>query len=260
MKLMKIIAGVAGAALLLAGCAGTKDEADNPYKLVAVGKLTVCSDVPYAPFEFEDPSAPSGYSGFDIEIMGEIAKRLELELVVVASNFDALQSGAALAAGQCDVGASAITITEERKANIDYTAPYYDSLQSLLVRADSGISSLADTGGKKIGVQKGTTGEIFAQENAPANAELVSFDDDGLMWLALQAGNVDALLQDQPINYEHVVVDADYVIVEEWQTDEQYGFALEKGKSPELLAAIDGLLLEMRADGAYDALYAKYFG
>ncbi|WP_152176371.1 transporter substrate-binding domain-containing protein, partial [Mycobacterium tuberculosis] len=98
------------------------------------------------------------YTGFDIDLLGAIAEQLDLELSVQDVGFDALQSGTTLAAGQCDIGASAMTITDERKANIDFSDPYYDSLQSLLVRTDSGIKSIDDLDGKNVGVQQGTTG------------------------------------------------------------------------------------------------------
>ncbi|MDR0285844.1 MAG: ABC transporter substrate-binding protein, partial [Propionibacteriaceae bacterium] len=119
---------------------------------ITAGKLTLCSDSPYPPFEFEDSSSPLGYSGFDVDIMTAIAQKLGLSVVFKDTDFNTLQSGAALAAGQCDVGASALTITDERKANLDFSDGYYDSLQSLLVPADSGVKTLADLAGKRIGV------------------------------------------------------------------------------------------------------------
>ena len=274
-KTSTIAASVAALALALAGCASTPaatSAAPSPseaasssapavdYKLVTPGTLTVCSDVPYKPFEFEDATSPSGYSGFDVEVVDAIAKKLGLTIKVVVTNFDALQSGTALAANACDLAASAITITEERKANLDFAEPYYDSLQSLLVKTETGIANLAGTSGKKVGVQKGSTGKTYATDNAPKDATLVDFADDGKMWVALQAGQVDALLQDLPVNHEHEVADSAYKIVETYDTKEQYGFALAKGAKPELLAAIGEQLKALRADGTYDTLYKKYFG
>ena len=125
--------------------------------------------------------------------------------------FDALQSGTTLAAGQCDVGASAMTITDERKANIDFSEPYYESLQSLLVRTDSGIESIDDLSGKNVGVQQGTTGEAYATENAEG-AQLVQYPSDGELWPAMQAGQIDAILQDQPVNLEHEKADSAYTV------------------------------------------------
>jgi polar amino acid transport system substrate-binding protein len=280
-KTFTLAASVAALALALTGCAASSSSsggtsaspaASSPsaatsssapavdYKLVTAGTLTVCSDVPYKPFEYEDATSASGYTGFDIEVVDAIAKKLGLTLKVVVTNFDALQSGTALAADSCDLAASAMTITEERKANLDFADAYYDSLQSLLTKTDSGITDLAGTSGKKIGVQKGSTGKTYATENAPKDATLVDFADDGKMWVALQAGQVDALLQDLPVNHEHEVADTAYKIVATYDTKEQYGFALAKDKKPELLAAINEQLAALRADGTYNTLYKKYFG
>jgi len=276
-KTYTLAASVAALALALTGCSGAPaspatSAAPSPnqaasssapavdYKLVTPGTLTICSDIPYKPFEFEDASAPTGYTGFDIEVVDAIAKKLGLTLKVVVTNFDALQSGTALEANSCDMAASAMTITDERKKNLDFADGYYDSLQSLLVKTSSGITNLAGTSGKRIGLQKGSTGKLYATKNAPKDATLVDFADDGKMWIALQAGQVDALLQDLPVNHQHEVDDADYKIVETFKTNEQYGFALAKDKKPELLAAVNAELKSMHSDGSYDTIYKKYFG
>lgn len=264
-----LIAGLAIAAtatLALAGCAGSSDteepasggDAGPDYGLVTEGTLTVCSDVPYPPFEMEGGENGTGYTGFDIELLNAVAQKLDLELSVQDVGFDALQSGTTLAAGTCDIGASAMTITEERKASIDFSDPYYDSLQSLLVRTDSGIESIDDLAGKNVGVQQGTTGETFAAENAP-EAELVQYPSDGELWPAIQAGQIDAILQDQPVNLEHEKADDAYKIVETFETDEQYGFAFQKGERTELLEAVNGALQELRDDGQYDEIYDTFF-
>ena len=259
-RLTKIIAGTAGVALALAGCSSTDNPgADNTLGTIKAGTLTVCSDAPFPPFEVEDASSPSGYSGFDLDLMQAIADKLDLKMVVMDTDFDVLQSGAPLAAGNCDVGASALTITDDRKANQDFSDPYYDSLQSLLAAKTSGISSLADMAGKNLGVQAGSTGQTYAQSNAPAAASLVSFPSDGEMWPALQAGQVDALLQDFPVNNQHAKDNSSYVIVAKYATDEQYGFSMAKGKNPALLQAINDALSDLHDDGTYDTLYAEYF-
>jgi len=264
MQRRNIIAGIALAAtatLALAGCATGGEDAgsgdDNEYGLVEPGKLTVCSDVPYPPFEIEDSSAPSGYSGFDIELLGAVAEKLDLEIAVQDVGFDALQSGTTLAAGTCDVGASAMTISDERKANIDFSDPYVDSMQSLLVRADSGIKSIDDLDGKNVGVQQGTTGESYATENAPG-AVLVQYPSDGELWPAMQAGQIDAILQDQPVNYVHEQDDSAYKIVETYETNESYGFAFAKGEKDALREAVDSALQEVRDDGTYQEIFDKY--
>lgn len=236
------------------GGTGTADAAE--LELVSEGTLTVCSDVPYPPFEDFDESSPSGYTGFDIDIVQSIADGLGLELAVKDSSFDALQSGLALNAGECDIAASAMTITEQRAENLAFSDGYYESKQSLLVPTDSDIASIDDLEGKRVGVQQGTTGEAYTEENAEG-AEIISFPSDAEMYQAVQAGQVDALLQDLPVNLVHTA-GGDFEIVEEYSTDETYGLAMEKGNDA-LVEAVNEQLAELRDSGKYDELYDKYF-
>jgi polar amino acid transport system substrate-binding protein len=198
----------------------------------------------------------SGFKGFDIDIVQAIADGLELELAVKDSSFDALQSGQALNAAQCDIAASAMTITEERKAALDFSDGYYDSQQSLLVAEDSDIASIDDLDGVKLGVQQGTTGKAYAEENA-SGADIVSFPSDAEMFQAIKAGQVEALLQDLPVNINHQE-QGGFSVVETYSTDESYGLAMKKGNT-ELVEAVNEQLTEMRDDGTYDEIYNTYF-
>lgn len=264
---LRLAAAAAAAALVLSACGGDDDdgngtttEGGSEFDLVQEGTLTVCSDIPYPPLEFEDPDSPSGYAGFDMDLMQAIADNLELEMTVQDVGFDALQSGTIFASGQCDVGASAMTILEERKENLDFSDPYYDALQSLLAPVDSGIQSIDDLSGKTVGVQQGTTGQRYAEENLPDDANSPQrFPSDGELWPALQAGSIDAILQDYPPNYEHAQADDSFEIVETYETDEQYGFAFPKGEKTALQEAVNEQLQALRDDGTYDELYAEYF-
>jgi polar amino acid transport system substrate-binding protein len=263
----KIALGLAIAAtatLALAGCstggaaspstsAGGKD-----YGLVTAGTLTVCSDIPYPPFEFEDKSSASGYTGFDVDLLTAIAKKLDLKIQFQVTNFDTLQSGAALVANQCDIGASAMTITDDRKKNIDFSDPYYDSLQSLLVKTSSGIKDINGLSGKNVGVQQGTTGENYAKAHAKG-ANLVQYPSDGELWPAIQAGQIDAILQDQPVNLVHEKADNAYKIVETFNTNESYGFAFAKGQKDALRKDINAQLKAFKDGGEYKTIYDKYF-
>jgi len=267
------VTAAAGLVLSLAAC-GSDDGGDTgsdgtggdgnggdaaSFDLVTDGTLTVCSDVPYVPFEDFDTSAPSGFSGFDIDIVSYIAEGLDLDLVVKDSSFEGLQSGLSLNAGECDLAASAMTITEDRKQNLDFSDGYYDSLQSLLVPEGSDIAAIGDLAGKKVGVQQGTTGEAYTQENA-ADAEIIAFPSNAEMFQAIQAGQVDALLQDLPVNVDNAnKSDGEFTIVEEYDTDEQYGFAFAKGEKTELREAINAALQELRDNGTYQEIYDSYF-
>lgn len=244
-------------ALALTAC-GSDDggTTESGADLVKAGTLSVCSDVPYAPFEDFDKESPTGFKGFDVDIVSEVAERMDLEISIQDSAFDPLQNGQALNAGQCDLAASAMTITDDRKKNLDFSDGYYDSKQSLLVPAGSEIATIGDLDGKKVGVQKGTTGETYTNENADG-AEIVVLPGDAEMFQALQAGQVDALLQDLPVNLAHTTDDK-FVVAETYETDEQYGFAIKKGNTA-LVDDVNEALDAMREDGTYETIYNKYF-
>ncbi|HET9871120.1 MAG TPA: ABC transporter substrate-binding protein [Propionibacteriaceae bacterium] len=229
-------------------------------QLIKAGTLTVCSDVPYPPFEDFDKTSPTGFKGFDVDVISAIAKEMNLKVEIKDSDFNALQSGLALNSGQCDLAASAMTITPERQQKLGFSDGYYDSEQSLLVGADSGIASIDDLSGVKVGVQKGTTGQAYAEDHA-TGADIVVFPSDGEMYQALKAGQVDALLQDLPVNLDHQNdpnQSGKWQVVEKYQTDEEYGFAMKKTNT-HLISEVDDALAKLKSDGEYDTIYNKYF-
>src|SRR5690606_7919053 len=155
--------------------------------------------------------------------------------------FDSIMDGKVFDYQLCDVAASAITITDERKEILDFSEPYYESLQSILVPAESGVTAAAGLAGKTVGVQQGTTGEAYAQQNLPDGVKVQPYPGDAELWPALKEGHIDAILQDFPVNDEHAQEDPAYEVVEVFETDEQYGFAFAKGENanPELAEAIN---------------------
>ena len=257
----RVLAAVAALALALTACPEDVEEpAVDELDLVTAGVLTVCTDPPFAPFEFEDPDSPLGYSGFDIELIAAIAETADLDVEIVATGFEGLTSGATMAAGTCDIGAAAITITEERAEQIDFSAPYYDALQSLLVIEGSAVTSIEDlVDGTVVGVQSGTTGEAYAQDNVPG-AEIRSFESVGDLFVALEAETIDAVLQDLPVNAEYARESPTAIVVEEYDTGESYGFALEQDRPDGLVEVLNTGLDQVRAESIYDELYDKYFG
>jgi len=242
-------AAVASALLLVLTACGGADESAGPLK--------VCSDIPYEPFEFADPSSPIGYSGFDIELIAAVAAELGREVEIVEAGFDALTSGTAMVSGQCEVAIAAMTITAERAEQIDFSDVYYQSIQSLLVTDGSPITSIGDlVAGVVVGVQSGTTGEDYANEFVPG-AEIRAFENPGDLLVAFGAGQLDAVLQDAPVNENYAAANP-ATVVETYDTGENYGIAFAKG-SP-LVADVNAALATLRANGTYDALFTKYFG
>jgi polar amino acid transport system substrate-binding protein len=262
-NLFKTLALAAALGLALTACGSSSDDSKDKagssasdLNLIKTGTLTVCSDVPYAPFEDFDKSSDVGFKGFDVDIVTAIAKELKVKLVYKDSDFNALQSGLATNSGQCDISASAMTITDERAKKIGFSDPYYDSKQSLLVPAGSDITGIADLDGKKLGVQRDTTGATYAEENAKG-ARIVAYKDDGAEFTALKAGVVDALLQDLPVNLEHTT-DGKYKVVETYDTDEHYGLAMKKSNTA-LIDKVNDILAQMKSDGSYQKIYDTYF-
>lgn len=256
MRRLLVVLAVLG--LVLAACGGDEPAArgdDSGLDLVADGTLTVCTDSPYPPMEYEENGE---FTGFDIELMRAIAEDNGLELAVANTGFDPITSGLAMEAGDCDIAAASITITPEREENIDFSDPYFVADQSLLTTRDSGITSISDLDGRNLGVQTGTTGEIYANENA-AGATIISFENPGDLFTALAAGNIDAILQDIVPNAAEAADNDDLVIVETYPTAEEYGFATKEEGSEDVLEAVNASLANLRSDGTYDQIYEEFF-
>jgi polar amino acid transport system substrate-binding protein len=244
--------------LPLAACAaGDTTTVEGGAKIVEEGKLTVCTHLPYKPFEF---NRGGEVVGFDIDLMDLVAEDLGLETKVFDTPFEGIQSGQSLNTGQCDVAAAGMTITEERANAIDFSDPYFDATQALLVKKGAGITSMEDLAGKTLAVQVGTTGEIYGEENAPDDTNLRSFEDLALLTAAVKTGQVDAAINDNGVLYDYVKDNPDTEVVTEFDTGEQYGFAVKKNGNDELLQTVNDVLAKAKDDGTYDKIYEKWFG
>jgi polar amino acid transport system substrate-binding protein len=262
-RLAAVIVPLAAISLLVGACSSDSGDdqstAAGDLTTVSPGKLTVCTDAPYEPFEFED--ADGNWTGFDMDLLREIAGGIGdgLELAVTVQPFDGIWL--APAAGTCDIVASAMTITPERSAQALFSDPYYDSAQSLMVLTSRAgeLTSLDTLTNARIGVQTGTTGATYAEENKPAGATVVEFDEPAAMFLALDSGGVDALLQDLPVNVDRANQrPGDYELVSSFSTGESYGFAVAKNNTV-LIEAVNGQLAELRSSGGYQTIYDRYF-
>lgn len=253
MKHVNYFLGLLVALMLIAAACG--DDEGGEYALVSEDTLTVCTDSPYFPMEFEEDGR---YTGFDIELMRAIADDLGLSLSVVNSGWDPIVSGLGMEAGDCDVGAASITIRPDRAEDVAFSDPYFSGDQSLLVRKGEGLSSLSDLEGMNIGVQSNTTGEIYANENNPG-ATIIAYDNPGDVLLALTANEVDAVLQDIVANAGEALQNDSVEVVETYTTDEFYGFAFQKTGKESLVEAVNASLADLREDGTYDEIYADWF-
>lgn len=258
-----IPATLATAALVaaLASCSSTADSGapapagEGGVELITAGQLTTCTQLPYEPFQFREGDR---IVGFDVEMVDLVAARLGVTQQIVETPFDNIQSGIALDTGLCDLGAAAMTITEVRDENLDFSDPYFDATQALLVPPGSDIAGAEQLPGRRLGVQTSTTGAQYAQENL-SGAELVTFDDIGLLLTAVQTGEVDAAINDNAPLLDFANKNPGFTVTTEFDTGEQYGYPVRTGNTA-LLEEINGAIADARADGTYDTIYEKWFG
>jgi polar amino acid transport system substrate-binding protein len=240
-----------------AGCGGDDDN-DEPtvetdqLELITDGTLLVGSDIPYPPFEFGDPP---DYEGFDIDIVNEIADRLELELEIQDTPFETIFRD--LQQGRFDLVASATTITPEREQQVTFSEPYYRSDQSLLVKEGTDIETVDDLGGRTIGAEAGTTGLDYAREQTDADT-VRRFPGITQAFNALQAEQIEAVINDLPVSQEAEETFDDLVVVETLATDEFYGLAMQQ-EATNLQQAVNEALQEMFDDGTYADFYREWF-
>jgi polar amino acid transport system substrate-binding protein len=226
--------------------------------LISAGKLTVCSDIPYEPFEFE--ADDGSITGFDFDVVAAMSESLGLDDPDFQTTpFDSIIP--ALLAGNCDIIASAMTITDERAQQVNFTDPYFNADQSLLVTKanEDTYTTLDSLSGKTIGVQSGTTGADYATENA-TGATIQEFEGASELFAALAAGQIDAVLQDFPVNAFRAKEQPDqFAVTATFETGETYGMAMNKDAT-QLLAALNAALAQLKSSGQYDTIYEEWFG
>ena len=251
----KAAALVAVGALALTGCStsGGSTTTDSGVKLIESGKLTVCSDIPYEPFEFVKDGKNVG---FDMDLASEIAKDLKVEPNVLTVAFEGIQSGQALNTNQCDVAVSGISITDARKTVMDFSTPYLDDDLSLLVTKASGLKNLADLKGKKVGVQQGTTGEDYAKAKG---MEAIQFENTGLLVQAMKTGSIDAAINNQSVLGFAAKGDSSLVFAETYKTGEQLGVAVKKDNKA-MTDSVNKTLKRLADDGTMTKLKTTWFG
>ncbi|MFD7711139.1 transporter substrate-binding domain-containing protein [Streptomyces sp. NPDC059785] len=248
--------------LLVAGCSsddgGGKKTTANGVTLVKGGQLTTCTHLPYPPFQSE---IDGKVQGFDVSLIDLVAKDLGVKQDVVDTPFENFKTGAFLNSGQCDLAAAGMTITEERKKNVDFSDPYFEATQALLVDKKSGIGSLADvkSKGRKLGAQAQTTGEDYAKKKG---FDPVSFESSDAVLNGLRTGQVQAVVIDYPVVQGWLKDKANagaFQVADNINTGEEYGFTVKKGNS-KLLAAVNKAIKDARADGTYKKLYEQWIG
>lgn len=242
---------------LAAAACGGGGGAGSKLSLVDKGTLTVCSDPHDEPFEFA--KGGDGYQGFDIDLVGALAKGLDLKVKIVPQPFQTIWTKPQT--GVCDLAVSAITITDQRKSAALFSQPYFTTDLSLLVRKadESAYSSIDELDERTIGVVAGSTGEAYAQANAPKGATIKPFPDASQLVPALDSKEIDAVLQDQSVSDYVAGKRADALAVAAtFNTDDNYGMAAATN-AQQLVDAVNDQLDKLKSNKKYDQIYESWF-
>lgn len=262
--------GTVAAGAVLAGCGNSnatstdsssdaKSDEKKGMALIEDGKLTVVAELGFAPFEYMDEKTGEPV-GFDVDVINAVAEKMGLTASYLPNQkFDTLvpiiKQG-----GKADVSIAAITITDERMESVDFSEPYLDSNQAIVVaKGSSETEETLNNASKQVVCQGGTTGDEWIGENLP-DAVRVPVDDVTAALTGVQTGLYQAMVVDLPVaSYMLAQSFSDLQIVKEIPTGEQYGIAVSKD-NPELTQAVNKALEDMKSDGTMKEIETKWFG
>jgi polar amino acid transport system substrate-binding protein len=245
---------------LLAGCSANAQTGASPShdpRLLREGMLTICTSLPYEPFEFDKDGEAVG---FDIDLATAVADRLKLQPVFLNKDFDAIASGELLNVDACDLAVAGLSITGDRARAIDFSTPYFNAAQAMVVQKSTSATSLDELAGHHIAVQAGSTGETYVTDNAPSSADVVTFASPEEMAAAVSHGLVAAAVYDNTVVGDVVAHHPDLKVAAQFDTGEQYGMAVQKNGNVELLRIVNDVIATLKSDGGYDKIYDKWFG
>ena len=262
--------GTVAAGAVLAGCGNSnaastdsssdaKSDEKKGMTLIEDGKLTVVAELGFAPFEYMDEKTGEPV-GFDVDVINAVAEKMGLTASYLPTQkFDTLvpiiKQG-----GKADVSIAAVTITDERMESVDFSEPYLDSNQAIVVaKGSSETEETLNDASKQVVCQGGTTGDEWIGENLP-DAVRVPVDDVTAALAGVQTGRYQAMVVDLPVaSYMLSQSFSDLEIVKEIPTGEQYGIAVSKD-NPELTQAVNKALEDMKSDGTMKEIETKWFG
>jgi polar amino acid transport system substrate-binding protein len=218
--------------------------------------LKVGANVGNVPWEFQNEKGE--IVGFEIDLAQEVGKRLNMNVSIVNIPFNGLF--AAVQSGQIDAAVSSITITKKRLESVSFAQPYYDSDQSLAVRADSPVKDLATMSGKVAAVDTGSTGDMWATQNQAKYkfSDIRRFEGLSPAMLDLAAGRIDGYISDIPAVLYYIKDKPSYKVVEKISTGEQYSMMFAKN-SP-LLEKVNAEITKMKQDGTLGKIHEKWYG
>jgi len=219
--------------------------------------MLVGTDAAYAPFESESPNKE--LKGFDIEILKSVAAKAGLEIKFINTPWEGLFTQ--LSSGDRDILISAITINDARKKQMDFSNPYFEAVQLIVVPMSSKVQKLEDLKSLKVGVQNGTTGDdVVSALLGKTNQNVKRFEGTPLAIKELENGGVDAVVADNGVVNNFLANNkvSFKVISDKSFSKEYYGIAVKKGNA-DLLTKINKGLDAIKADGTYDRIYKSFF-
>ena len=262
-------AGLTAAALALTACGGSSSSTASStassaaasseaasssaaeLATVEAGKLTMATNAAFPPYEMTTDTG--AFEGIDVDTAQAIAEKLGLELQIDDMDFDAALLS--VQQGKADIVMAGVTVTDERKAVMDFSDSYATGIQSIIVPEGSDIATPDDLAGKKIGTQRGTTGYIYCSDDF-GDESVVAYDDGLTAVQALNNGQVDAVVIDNAPAKEFVAANPGLVILDTSYAEEDYAIGMAKGSALE--DAINAALEELKADGTLQSIVDKY--
>ena len=229
----------------------TASSAAAELTTVEAGKLTMATNATFPPYEMTTDSGE--IEGIDVDTAKAIAEKLGLELQIDDMDFDAALLS--VQQGKADIVMAGVTVTDERKAVMDFSDSYATGIQSIIVPNDSDIASPDDLAGKKIGTQRGTTGYIYCSDDFGEDS-VVAYDSGLTAVQALNNGQVDAVVIDNAPATEYVAANPGLKVLDTSYAEEDYAIGMAKGSALE--DAINKALEELKADGTLQAIVDKY--
>ncbi|MFA7636612.1 MAG: basic amino acid ABC transporter substrate-binding protein [Monoglobales bacterium] len=240
----KVLSIVLALALIIAVCAGCGAKTEDT-------TLKMGTNAAFPPYEYKEGDK---FVGIDVEIADAIAKELGMTLEVVDMEFDSIIP--AVQKGEVSFGMAGMTVTDERKLEVDFTSSYATGVQVVIIPEGSDIASLDDLQGKKIGTQLGTTGDMYAKDDY-GEESVTSYGKGADAVIALKGGDVDAVIIDNEPAKAFVAQNAGLKILDTEYAVEDYAIAVSK-ENKELLGKINAALEKLTADGTVDSIIAKY--
>lgn len=235
-----------------AAAESSAEAADADMVLVEEGKLHMATNAAFPPYEMTTDDG--GFEGIDVEVATAIAEKLGLELVVDNMDFSSVIT--AVQGGKSDIAMAGMTVNEERKQNVDFTDTYANAVQVIIVTEDSDIATVDDLDGKMIGVQQGTTGHIYCEDDYGAD-HVTAYDTGATATQALLTGKVDAVVIDSEPAKAYVAENDGLKILDTEYANEEYAIGIGK-ENAGLYNAVNDALKELIDDGTVQSIVDKY--